>query len=77
MQVCALVESDTDIRLRLHDSVHWVQCVLSKSLQQHATINKVFKIGDIVEVVTTKGAPNNLHAVSGLWLLFWYRVVFF
>ena len=60
-----------DTKLRLHDTAYWVGITLSKSLKLHAD-KKVFKIGDIVEVVTTKGGPDNLHAVSWLCLLLWY-----
>lgn len=68
------MSGDLETKLRLHDTIHWVAITLSKSLKQHV-VNEVFKIGDIVEVVTTMGGPDNLHAVSSMWLWLWYSVL--
>ena len=71
-----------DTKLRLHDTVYWVGITLSKSLKLHAD-KKVFKIGDIVEVVTTKGGPDNLHTCGELAVpivvvfMVWCRMVWY
>lgn len=77
LQICAVVNGDLETKLRLHDTIHWVAITLSKSLKQHAS-KEVFKIGDIVEVATTIGGPDNLHAVSSLWyFMLWCHVMWY
>ena len=70
-QILAVVRSDDDVVLRLHDHRHWVTGRVSKSLAGYINAG-VFKVGDIVELVTTLGPPDNLHIVSSIYSLSTY-----
>ena len=70
-QILAVVRSDDDVVLRLHDHRHWVMGRVSKTLVGYINAG-VFKVGDIVELVTTLGPPDNLHIVSSTYSLSTY-----
>ena len=70
-QILAVVRSGDDVVLRLHDHMHWVTGRVSKSLAGYINAG-VFMVGDIVELVTTLGPPENLHIVSYIYSLSTY-----
>ena len=51
-----------DLTFHLHDSVHWVNAKAGKTLAGHIK-SGMFKVDDIVEIVSTTGSPLNLLVV--------------
>ena len=50
-----------DFTFHLHDSVHWVNAMAGETLAGHIK-SRMFKVDDIVEIVSTTGSPSNLLA---------------
>ena len=65
----------------LNDTVAWVEAKVSKMLEGHIEAGR-FEVGDVVEIVTSLGAPQDLHIVSQFFknfscLLFTSEMLFF